>query len=194
LARQETLTRTPLSLTIADYMDWQALCGSSKRHLTDIKRELLRFEATLESDLPVEQVTREHCTAYFRRFQERECKANILAAYHRIVGAFFRWCVEEELMADTGQRISEALNIHLGDVDTRARAITVVGKGDKPRTVFYGEAVAPHLRNHLRRRERRGSNDSDGIEATLFRGNRGPHSQHLAKRREPWTLHAWSIA
>ena len=35
---------------------------------------------------------------------------------------------------------------------------------------------------------------SEVIEATLFRGNRGPHSQHLAKRREPWTLHAWSIA
>ena len=209
MARLTALDATPLSLTIGDYLDWQALRGSSKRHRTDIRRELLRFAATLDSDLPIDQVTREHCTAYLRSFQERECKPNTVKAYHRILDAFFRWCVEEEridvspmkrvpkpkltqeqikplsaeeltallaepdrkffvglrdialmaLMADTGLRISETLNIRLGDVDTRARAIAVLGKGDKPRTVFYGETVAQHLRNYLRRRARRGSED-----------------------------------
>jgi site-specific recombinase XerD len=209
MARLTALDATPLSLTIADYIDWQALRGSSRRHRTDLKRELLRFAATLDSDLPIDQVTRENCTAYLRSFQERECKANTVKAYHRILDAFFRWCVEEEridaspmrrvpkpklvqeqikplsaedlvallaepnrktfvglrdvalisLMADTGLRISEVLNIRLGDVDTRARAITVVGKGDKPRAVFYGESVAGHLRNYLRRRARRGAED-----------------------------------
>jgi site-specific recombinase XerD len=209
MARLTALDATPLSLTIADYIDWQALRGSSKRHRTDIKRELLRFAGTLESDLPIDQVTREHCTAYLRSFQERDCKPNTLKAYHRILDAFFRWCIEEErldvspmkrvpkpkdvqeqikplsgeeltallaapnrksfvglrdtalmaLLVDTGLRVSESLSIRLGDLDTRARAITVMGKGEKPRTVFYGEAVAQHLRNYLRRRARRGNED-----------------------------------
>jgi site-specific recombinase XerD len=209
MARLTALDATPLSLTIADYIDWQALCGSSKRHRTDIKRELLRFAATLETEVPIDQVTREHCTAFLRSFQERECKPNTVKAYHRILDAFFRWCVEEErldaspmkrvpkpkvvqeqikplsaeeltallaepnrktfvglraialmaLMVDTGLRVSETLSIRLGELDTRARAITVVGKGDKPRTVFYGERVAVALRDYLRRRARRGSED-----------------------------------
>ena len=37
-------------------------------------------------------------------------------------------------------------------------------------------------------------NGSDGIEATIYRGNSGPHPQHLVQEEEPWTLHAWSIA
>jgi site-specific recombinase XerD len=209
MARLETLTGTPLTLTIADYIDWQALRGSSRRHRADIKRELLRFAATLDADPPIDQVTRENCTAFLRGFQERECKPNTVKAYHRILDAFFRWCVEEEridaspmkrvpkpkvvqeqikplsaeeltallvepnrktfvglrdialmaLMVDTGLRVSETLSIRLGDLDTRARAITVVGKGDKPRTVFYGERVAVALRDYLRRRARRGSED-----------------------------------
>jgi site-specific recombinase XerD len=209
MPRLSALDATPISLTLNDYMDWQALRGSSKRHRTDIKRELLRFVATLPEDLPIDQVTREHCTNYLRDFQERGCKPLTVKAYHRILDAFFRWCLEEEridespmkrvpkpkvaqeqvkpltgeeltvlldapnrrtfvglrdvaimaLMADTGLRVSEAVNIKLGDLDTRARAVTVTGKGDKPRTVFYGEAVAGHLRSYLRRRARRGSED-----------------------------------
>jgi site-specific recombinase XerD len=96
MARLTALDAIPISLTIGDYVDRQALRGSSKRHRTDIRRELLRFAATLDADLPIDQVTREHCIAYLRSFRERECNPNTLKAYHRIVGAFFRWCVEEE--------------------------------------------------------------------------------------------------
>jgi hypothetical protein len=54
---------TPTSLTLADYMDWQALRGSSLRHRRDIKRELLRFLAFLPEDILIDQVTRELCPA-----------------------------------------------------------------------------------------------------------------------------------
>jgi site-specific recombinase XerD len=176
---------------------------------TGIKRELLRFLATLPDDPPVDQVTREHCTDYLRDFQERGCKPLTVKAYHRILDAFFRWCLEEEridespmkrvpkpkvaqeqvkplsdeeltallevpnrktftglrdvaliaLMVDTGLRVSEALGIHLVDLNTRTRSITVVGKGEKPRTVFYGEAAASHLRRYTRRRAYRDGED-----------------------------------
>jgi integrase/recombinase XerD len=209
MPRLSALDATPISLTLTDYMDWQALRGSSTRHRRDIKRELLRFLAALPEDLPIDQVTREHCTNYLRSFRDRGCKPLTVEAHHRILGTFFRWCLEEEridaspmkqvpkpkgsqeqikpltaeeltalleapnrrtfvglrdvaliaLMADTGLRVTETISIRLGDLDTRALAITVVGKGEKPRTVFYGEAAAGHLRNYLRRRARRGSED-----------------------------------
>src|SRR5262249_31454632 len=132
----------------------------------------------------------------------KECKPNTLKAYHRVLDAFFNWCVTEErlelspmkrvpkpklvqeqvkplsaeelsallavpnrktfvglrdaalmaLLADTGLRVSEALSIRLADVDTRARSVAIIGKGEKPRNVFYGEAVAVRLRDYLRRR------------------------------------------
>jgi integrase/recombinase XerD len=213
MARLDSLPpATALELTIGDYIDWQALRGSSNRHRADIRRELLRFAATVDTGLPIDQITREHCTAFLRSFQERECKPNTLKAYHRILDAFFRWCVGEErldtspmkrvpkpkavqeqikllsaeeltallsepnrktfvglrdialmaLMVDTGLRVSETLAIRVGDIDTRARAVAVmvVGKGDRPRTVFYGEAVAERLRDYLRRRARRGRKTS----------------------------------
>lgn len=202
MPRLTALDATPISLTLNDYLDWQALRGSSKRHRTDIKRELLRFLATLPEDPPIDQVTREHCTDYLRSFQERGCKPLTVKAYHRILDAFFRWCLEEEridespmkrvpkprvaqeqvkpltneeltalleapnrrtfvglrdvaliaLMLDTGLRVSEALGIRMVDLNTRTRSITVVGKGEKPRAVFYGESAAGHLRRYTRRR------------------------------------------
>jgi integrase/recombinase XerD len=202
-------SKTALSVTLTDYADHQALRGLSMRHRRDIKRELARFAEWVGVDIPLDEVTRERCITYLRSYQERGCKPLTVKAHHRILDAFFTWCVYDErleaspmrrvpkpkvtqeqikpltaeeltallaepnrkffvglrdvaliaLMADTGLRVTEILNIRLGDVDTRARAITVIGKGDKPRTVFYGEAVAGHLRNYLRRRARRGVED-----------------------------------
>jgi integrase/recombinase XerD len=56
------------------------------------------------------------------------------------------------LLADTGLRVSEAIGIRTADVDTRLRSISLVGKGAKARTVFFGETAARYLREYLRRR------------------------------------------
>jgi integrase/recombinase XerD len=66
------------------------------------------------------------------------------------------------LLADTGLRVAEAVNIRIGDIDSRERSISVLGKGSKPRTVFYGEAAARYLRDYLKRR------GGTGAEALLF--------------------------
>jgi site-specific recombinase XerD len=55
-------------------------------------------------------------------------------------------------LADTGLRISEAIGIRLGDIEAKARSITVMGKGGKGRTVFYGEGTGALLDAYLRRR------------------------------------------
>jgi integrase/recombinase XerD len=200
---------TSLSQTIADYLDWHALRASSTRHRGDIKRMLRRFGDAVGNDRPLDGISREDCASFLRVIQDQGSKPSTLKAYHRVIDAFFHWCVEEErlesspmrrvpkpklvqeqikplsseelvallaapsrktfvglrdgalmaLLADTGLRVSEALGIKLTDVDTRARSVAVMGKGEKPRMVFYGEAVAVRLRDYLRRRGGRGSEE-----------------------------------
>lgn len=50
------------------------------------------------------------------------------------------------IIAETGCRISEALNIRQTDIDPAAQSIRVHGKGDKERIVYYGEQTNQALR------------------------------------------------
>jgi len=198
-----------LQAAISDYIDWHSLRGSSARHRTDIERMLQAFAAVAGPERLIDEVTREDCSRFLRRYQERCCKPSTLKAYHRVLDAFFTWLLQEEqlsispmkrvpkpkllqeqikpltqeelirllaqpdtstfvglrdtafigLLSDTGLRLSEANSIHLADVDTRQRSISVMGKGGKARVVFYGESVALMLRSYLKRRRDPQSDD-----------------------------------
>lgn len=57
------------------------------------------------------------------------------------------------VLAYAGLRISEALNLRLGDIDLAAREITVQhGKGDKMRVVYIGGKVVAAIREYLQER------------------------------------------
>ena len=57
------------------------------------------------------------------------------------------------VLAYAGLRISEALNLRIGDIDLAAREITVQhGKGDKMRVVFIGDKVVAAIREYLQER------------------------------------------
>lgn len=84
-------------------------------------------------------------------FSEEEL-AQLLAAPDRSTFVGLRDATFIALLADTGLRLTEAVTIRLTDLDTRQRSISVMGKGSKPRTVFYGEAVAVLLRDYLKKR------------------------------------------
>src|SRR5690348_17589311 len=53
-------------------LDWHALRGSSLRHRQDIHRMLLAFAAAVDPERPVDQVTREDCTALLRNIRSEE--------------------------------------------------------------------------------------------------------------------------
>ena len=54
-----------------------------------------------------------------------------------------------KLLYDTASRISEILNIKLKDTDLKTREIQVMGKGRKPRTVYFHQSTAKMLRSYL---------------------------------------------
>ena len=50
-----------------------------------------------------------------------------------------------ELLYATGLRVSELVNLEIGDIDKSNHEIRVVGKGDKERIVFFGEYALKFL-------------------------------------------------
>ena len=66
-----------------------------------------------------------------------------------------------ELLYGTGVRVSELINIRLGDINMDDRSIRILGKGNKERIVLYGryaaEALGVYLDNSYRELNRKGS-------------------------------------
>ncbi len=56
------------------------------------------------------------------------------------------------MMLDTGCRISELLGLRMGDIDAPHHRATVMGKGRKPRVVYYTHMTANALESYLENR------------------------------------------
>jgi len=57
------------------------------------------------------------------------------------------------LLLDTGVRLSEALGLHVGDLDLEQRSVTVMGKGNKERRLGLSSYLLSELTPYLRKRE-----------------------------------------
>ena len=62
----------------------------------------------------------------------------------------------------TGCRVSEVARLDIGDIDFERMECTVLGKGNKERTVYLSEVAAMHLKEYLSTRE--------GLGGALFTG------------------------
>jgi site-specific recombinase XerD len=60
-----------------------------------------------------------------------------------------RWLALFTIAFDTGARLSELLNLRLGDLDLVNRMAKIWGKGGKERVVFFGQKTAQILRRYL---------------------------------------------
>lgn len=54
-----------------------------------------------------------------------------------------------KLLYDTASRVSEITNVKLKDIDLKTKEIQVMGKGRKPRTVYFHESTGSILRAYL---------------------------------------------
>jgi site-specific recombinase XerD len=60
-----------------------------------------------------------------------------------------RWLALFVVAYDTGARLSELLNLRVGDLDLINRMAKILGKGGKERVVFFGQKTAQILRRYL---------------------------------------------
>ncbi len=80
-----------------------------------------------------------------------------------------------EFTYSTGCRVGEIVNVNRADVNWETRSVTVLGKGDKEREVYFTIKCSIWLRRYLRERS-----DSD---PALFVTERAPHRMSLAQLR-----------
>ncbi|HWT49137.1 MAG TPA: tyrosine-type recombinase/integrase [Mycobacterium sp.] len=73
------------------------------------------------------------------------------------------------LLIDTGLRVSELVGIDTADLDLDAETVTVTGKGNRQRPLYFGSRTALALDRYLR--ARRGHRHAG--QAALFLGERG---------------------
>src|SRR3989454_8027820 len=57
-----------------------------------------------------------------------------------------------EVLASTGMRISEALALNRDDIDWQTREAAIVGKGNKPRRIFFSDESLEWIKRYLAKR------------------------------------------
>ena len=57
-----------------------------------------------------------------------------------------------DLLASTGMRVGELVNINIEDIDFENRECVVFGKGNKERPVYFDARTKIHLKNYLKNR------------------------------------------
>lgn len=113
------------------------------------------------------------------------------------------------MFADTGARRAEILDLMLDDVDMSQQVIYVVGKGNRPRIVPFGDRTADAVRRYLRARNHhvlRAATDAvwiggqgpltpEGLQRMLNRRTKDAGVDHINPHRFRHTAaHAWLAA
>ena len=65
-----------------------------------------------------------------------------------------------ELLYATGIRVSELINIKLGDIDISNKSINVIGKGNKERIVFFNDVAKKYLDRYIRESKNKRKDDN----------------------------------
>ena len=74
-----------------------------------------------------------------------------------------------EFLLSTGCRVSEITNINISDIDFNKNCVSVVGKGNKERIVYFNEKTRLYINNYIQ--ERKGDNEA------LFIGVKKPYER-----------------
>jgi integrase/recombinase XerD len=145
---------------------------SAARHLSSL-RGFLRFlqkEGALSSD-PSALAARPRAT---RRLPHALAEQDVLRLLETPDVTTLRGLRDRAMLSlayAAGLRVSELVNLGLGDVDFSRGVVAAFGKGGKRRLVPLGEVTLNHLSEYLRRRSEAPSAEQQG--AILFRSPRG---------------------
>jgi len=112
---------------------------------------LVQDEIIAEQDNPMRRVKSPRVTrAEIEPLNEGQIEA-FLRTFNMTRLAEYRDYVMCSLILDSGLRTTETLTILLEDVDFEQRTIRVNGKGNKIRTVFFGEKLGALLQDYIHR-------------------------------------------
>ncbi len=133
--------------------EYQALNGSSKVTIDNIRRILSSFFSWLEDEDYI-------LKSPVRRIHKVKTGTNIKETYSDETLELMRDnCTELrdlamiDMLASTGMRVGEMVLLNREDIDFNERECVVFGKGDKERIVYFDARTKIHLQNYLQSRK-----------------------------------------
>ena len=149
--------------------DYQQNSNASKMSIDNIRRNLSSFFNWLEDENYI-------LKSPVRRIHKIKTTTAVKEAYSDDEMERLRDCCTEirdlalvDMLASTGMRIGELVQLNIEDIDFNERECVVLGKGDKERIVYFDARTKLHLQEYLETRK-------DDNEA-LFVGLRNPHKR-----------------
>lgn len=149
--------------------DYQSIRGASKVTIDNIRRILGSFFAWLEDEdyilkSPVRRIHKVKTTKVVKDTYSDEALEKM-----RDNSRSLRDLAIIDILASTGMRVGELVQLNREDINFEERECVVLGKGNKERMVYFDARTKIHLQNFLDSR-------SDGSSA-LFVGLRAPHNR-----------------
>ena len=149
--------------------DYQRINASSKVTIDNIRRILSSFFAWLEDEdyiikSPVRRIHKVKTAKTVKDTYSDEDLERMRDACDEL-----RDLVMIDMLASTGMRVGEMVNLNRSDVNFNERECVVVGKGDKERMVYFDARTKMHLQAYLNTR----TDDN----AALFVSLKTPHER-----------------
>lgn len=149
--------------------DYQQNSNASNMSIDNIRRNLSSFFNWLEDENYI-------LKSPVRRIHKIKTTTAVKEAYSDDEMERLRDCCTEirdlalvDMLASTGMRIGELVQLNIEDIDFNERECIVLGKGDKQRIVYFDARTKLHLQEYLETRK-------DDNEA-LFVGLRSPYKR-----------------
>lgn len=152
-----------VNLTRQDLREWlidlagEKLSDNSKRRLISALRgfyKFLQFDGHIKKN-PAEDLVAPQKGLYLPNFLNENDIENLFAVADVSGEIGLRNRAILELMYACGLRVSEAVDVHIGDIDIDAGILTCKGKGSKTRRVPVGKSAVEWLKSYLALRRKK---------------------------------------
>ena len=138
----ESITTDDLRKYLADYKNQS---NASKSTIDNIRRVLSSFFSWLED----EDYILKNPVKRIRKIKTKKVVKEVISDENfeilRDSCSNIRDLAMIELLASTGIRVGELVNLNISDVNFEARECVVFGKGDKERVVYFDARTKMHL-------------------------------------------------
>jgi integrase/recombinase XerD len=164
----------PMTLTRQDLREWlidlgrTKLSENSKRRLISAMRGFYKFlmiDGHIKNN-PAEHLDSPQKGFYLPRFLNQTETEQLLSVPDVSTETGLRDRAILELMYACGLRVSEAVNLKLGDVDLDSGILTTTGKGSKTRRVPVGTSAVEWLKSYLAVRRKKENIEIDNMFVT----------------------------
>ena len=133
--------------------DYQKINNCSRVNVDNVRRNISSFFSWLEEEnyimkSPMRRIHRIKTDQMVKETYSDEVLENLRDNVHSV-----RDLALIDILASTGMRVGELVNLNISDIDFESRECIVFGKGSKERPVYFDARTKIHLKNYIESRK-----------------------------------------